>query len=329
MKATRRALLALPGLALPALSTARAQGADAASWPDRPVRLIVSFPGGSTPDIAARAVGGHFTRVFGQPFVTDNRAGGGGTIGADATAKATDGHTLGVTIGGPGSIAKILNPQLTYDPVTDLVPVSLLARMPFVLAVNPGVPVNSVAELVAYAKANPGKLNYGSVGAGSTGHLVVAEMAARHGLDMTHIPFRSVPQSVTEIVAGRIQLMAAAAGSVLAQVRAGQVRALGVSGDGRMTQLPDVPALTDEGEPAAGVYAWIGLFAPPGTPADRVARISAEAGRALSNPETGRALEAAGFEPLGTPPATLAKLIRDEVAHWGPVVQRLGIRPES
>jgi tripartite-type tricarboxylate transporter receptor subunit TctC len=322
MTPTRRALLATPALAaLPA----RAQPA----WPDRPVRVVVSFPGGSTPDIAARAVANHFAQVFGQPFVIDNRAGGGGTLGADAVAKATDGHTLGVTIGGPGSIAKILNPQLPYDPVTDLVPISLLARMPFVLAVNPGVPANNVAELIAHAKANPGKLNYGSVGTGSTGHLLVAEMAARHGLDMTHVPFRSVPQSVTEIVAGRIQLMAAAAGSVLGQAREGQVRALGVSGGARMAQLPGVPTLVEQGEPAGSIFAWIGLFAPPGMPADRVTRIGAEAGRALSNPETSRALSAAGFEPLGTPPAALIQLIREEVVHWGAVVQRLGIRPES
>jgi len=326
MNATRRALLALPALASPAMALpASAQPA----WPDRPVRIIVSFPGGSTPDIAARAVAGHLQQVFGQPFVIDNRAGGGGTIGAEATARATDGHTLGVTIGGPGSIAKILNPQLGYDPVTDLQPVSLLARMPFVLAVNPAVPARNMAELIAYAKANPGKLNYGSVGAGSTGHMLVAEMAARHGLEMTHIPFRSVPQSVTEIVAGRIELMAAAAGAVLGQVRGGQVRALAISGDARMAQLPDVPLLTQAGEPGAGIYAWIGLFAPPAVPAERVARLSQEAGRALSNPETARVLEAAGFEPLGTPPAVLATLIRDEVAHWGPIIRRLNIRPES
>lgn len=326
MNATRRALLALPALAAPNLAApAKAQPA----WPDRPVRIIVSFPGGSTPDIAARAVAGHFQQVFGQPFVIDNRAGGGGTIGAEATARATDGHTLGVTIGGPGSIAKILNPRLGYDPVMDLQPVSLLARMPFVLAVNPGVPARNMAELIAYARANPGKLNYGSVGAGSTGHMLVAEMAARHGLEMTHIPFRSVPQSVTEIVAGRIELMAAAAGAVLGQVRGGQVRALAISGDARMAQLPDVPLLTQVGEPGTGIYAWIGLFAPRDMPAERVARLSQEAGRALSNPETGRVLEAAGFEPLGTPPAVLATLIRDEVAHWGPIIQRLNIRPES
>ncbi|WP_424810945.1 Bug family tripartite tricarboxylate transporter substrate binding protein [Roseococcus sp. YIM B11640] len=324
MPAHRRAVLAVPALALGA-GAAQAQQA----WPDRPVRLIVSFPGGSTPDIAARAVAGHFAQVFGQPFVVDNRAGGGGTIGAEAAARATDGHSFGVTIGGPGSIAKILNPQLGYDPVRDLVPVSLLARMPFVLAVNPSVPVHNVSELIAYAKANPGKLNYGSVGAGSTGHMLVAEMAARHGLDMTHVPYRSVPQSVTEIVAGRIQLMAAAAGSVLAQAQQGQVRAIGVSGDRRMSQIPDVPLLTEQGEPGQGVYAWIGLFAPVGTPPQRIERLAAEAGRALSTPETGRVLETAGFEPLGTPPAALAALIRDEVAHWGPVIDRLNIRPES
>jgi len=324
MKATRRALLALP--ALPALSTVPAF---AQTWPDRPVRIIVGFPGGSTPDIVARALAAHLQQVLGQPVVIDNRAGAGGTIGAEAVARATDGHTFGVTIGGPGSIAKILNPQLGYDPTTDLTPVSLLARMPFVLAVNPNVPARSVAELVAHARANPGRLNYGSVGAGSTGHMLVAEMAARLGLDMTHVPFRSVPQSVTEIVAGRIELMAAAAGSVLGQVRSGGVRALAVSGDARMAQLPDVPLLTEAGEPGGGIYAWMGLFAPANTPAERIARLAAEAGRALSNPETGRTLEAAGFEPLGTPSAVLADLIRAEVAHWGPVIRRLNIRPES
>jgi len=326
MHATRRAALTLPALAGAALlSPALAQPA----WPDRPVRIIVGFPGGSTPDIAARAVATHFQQVFGQPFVIDNRTGGGGTIGAEATARATDGHTLGVTIGGPGSIAKILNPALGYDPTTDLQPVSLLARMPFVLAVNSNVPARNVAELIAHARANPGRLNYGSVGAGSTGHMLVAEMAGRQGLDMTHIPFRSVPQSVTEIVAGRVELMAAAAGSVLGQVRAGQVRALAVSGDARMPQLPDVPTLTEAGEPGAGIYAWMGLFAPAAMPAERVARLAQEAGRALSNPETGRTLEAAGFEPLGTPPALLQALIQAEVAHWGPIIRRLNIRPES
>ena len=318
---TRRAALALPLLASPAV----AQG----QWPDRPVRVIVGFPGGSTPDIAARAVATHLQTVLGQPVVVDNRAGGGGTIAADAVAKATDGHTLGVTIGGPGSIARILNPNLSYDPLTDLAPVSLLARMPLVLSVTPALPVRSLAELVAHARANPGKLNYGSVGAGSTGHLILADFAARHGLDLTHVPFRSVPQSVTEVVAGRVEMTAAAAGAVVAQARAGQVRAIAASGAGRMATLPDVPTFAEQGEGARDVYAWIGLFAPASFPAERLTRISGEAQAAMRAPDTVRALEAAGFELLGTTPDAMRELIREEAGLWGPVVRRLNIRPES
>jgi tripartite-type tricarboxylate transporter receptor subunit TctC len=323
MHATRRGLLAGAAL-LAAPATLRAQSA----WPDRPVRIIVAFPGGSTPDIAARAVASHFQTVFGQPFVVENRAGAGGAIGTDAIAKATDGHTLGVSIGGPASTARILNPQLAYDPATDLMPVSLLARLPFVMAVHPSVPSRNLAELVAHAKANPGRLNYGSVGAGTLGHLVTAEFAARHGLEMTHVPFRSVPQSVTELVAGRIQLMAAASGAVLGQVREGTVRALAITSDGRFPAAPDIPTAAEqnEGTPA---YGWVGLFAPPGTPAERVARLAAEAARGLAVPQTQAAMTAAGFEIVGSNPDGLRQLVASEIGRWGPLIQRLGIRPES
>jgi tripartite-type tricarboxylate transporter receptor subunit TctC len=323
MHATRRGLLAGAAL-LAAPATLRAQPA----WPDRPVRIIVAFPGGSTPDIAARAVASHFQTVFGQPFVVENRAGAGGAIGTEAIARATDGHTLGVSIGGPASTARILNPQLAYDPATDLLPVSLLARLPFVMAVHPSVPSRSLAELVAHAKANPGRLNYGSVGAGTLGHLVTAEFAARHGLEMTHVPFRSVPQSVTELVAGRIQLMAAASGAVLGQVREGMVRALAITSDGRFPAATDIPTAAEqnEGTPA---YGWVGLFAPPGTPAERIARLAAEAARGLAVPQTQQAMTAAGFEIVGSNPEGLRQLVASEIGRWGPLIQRLGIRPES
>jgi len=322
MPIARRSLLAVPAAAL--LPTA----VRAETWPDRPVRVVVAFPAGSTPDITGRAVAAHFTEVFGQPFVPENRAGAGGAIGTEVVVRATDGHTLGISIGGPASTAKILNPQLAYDPATDLVPVSLLTRLPFVLAVHPSVPARNVAELIAYAKANPGKLNYGSVGAGTLGHLLVAEMAAKHGLDMTHVPFRSVPQGVTELVAGRIQVMAAASGAVLGQVREGAVRALGISSDGRFPAAPDIPTLAEQGE-GRGAYGWIALFAPPGTPAPRVARLAQEAGKALAAPDTARVLEAAGFELVGSDPATLKAFVAEEIDRWGPLIRRLGIRPES
>lgn len=323
MTLTRRSLVAA-GAALAAAPGARAQSA----WPERPVRMIVPFPGGSTPDIAARTVANHFQQVFGQPFVVENRAGGGGAIGTDAIAKATDGHTIGVSIGGPGSTARVLNPNLPYDPATDLAPVSLLVRLPIVFAVHPSVPARNLEEFIAHARANPGRLNYGSVGAGTLGHLVTAEFAARHGLDMTHIPFRSVPQGVTELVAGRIQAMGAVSGAVLPQVREGAVRALGITSEGRFAAAPDIPTFTEQGQGAA-IWTWIGLFAPAATPPDRIARLSAEAGRALASPEAQRALTAAGFEIVGSEPGVLRSFVADEISRWGPLIRRLDIRPES
>lgn len=322
MITTRRGLLAAGATlaAMPALGQA--------AWPERPVRVIVPFPGGSTPDIAARAVAAHFQSVFGQPFVVENRAGGGGSIGTDVIAKATDGHTIGVSIGGPASTAKVLNPALPYDPAQDLAPVSLLVRLPIVFAVHPSVPARTLAEFVTHARANPGKLNYGSVGAGTLGHLVTAEFAARHGLEMTHVPFRSVPQGVTELVAGRIEAMGAVSGAVLPQVRDGAVRALGITSEGRFAAAPEIPTFTEQGQGDA-IWTWIGLFAPPGTPADRIARLSAEAGRALAAPDAARAMTAAGFEVVGSDPETLRRFVAEEIGRWGPLIQRLGIRPES
>ena len=323
MTMTKRALLAVPALlALPGRAPAQS------AWPDRPVRVIVPFPGGSTPDIAARAVANHFQQIFGQPFVIENRAGAGGAIGTDAIAKATDGHTIGVSIGGPASTARILNPALPYDPVADLVPVSWLVRLPIVLAVHPSVPVRSLAELIAYAKANPGKLNYGSIGSGTLGHLFSADFAARHGLEMVHVPFRSVPQAVTELVAGRIEIMAAVSGAVLGQMREGTARALAISSDGRFAPAPEVPTMTELGE-GAPAWAWIALFAPAATPPARVARLAEEAARALAVPETVRTLAAAGFEVVGSGPDALRALVAAEIGRWGPVITRLGIRPES
>lgn len=323
MTPTRRGLLAgaaLGALAAPALAQT--------AWPDRPVRVIVPFPGGSTPDIAARSVARHFQRVFGQPFVVENRAGAGGAIGTDAIAKATDGHTIGVSIGGPASTGRVLNPQLPYDPAADLAPVSLLVRLPIVFAVHPSVPARTLEEFIAHARANPGRLNYGSVGAGTLGHLVTAEFATRHGLEMTHVPFRSVPQGVTELVAGRIQAMGAVSGAVLPQVREGAVRALGITSEGRFAAAPEIPTFTEQGQGAA-VWTWIGLFAPASAPPERIARLAEEAAAALAQPDAQRALTAAGFEVVGSRPEALRAFVAEEIGRWGPLIRRLDIRPES
>jgi tripartite-type tricarboxylate transporter receptor subunit TctC len=323
MTITRRGLAALPALALAA--AARAQGA----WPERPVRLIVAFPGGSTPDLAARAIAPHLQQVLGQPVVVENRAGGGGHIGTEAIARATDGHTFGVTIGGPGSTAKILNPALGYDPEKDLMPVSLLARLPFVLVVHPSVPARTAAEFVAYAKANPGRISYASTGPGTLSHLVMEDLAASQGFEAVHVPYRAVGQAVLDLVAGRIQAFFAASGGVLGQVREGQVRALAVTSPERFPALPEVPTMRESGVDQAPAVAWIGLFAPAGTPEDRIARLAAEVGRALAAPEQRQALERAGFVVVGSDPAAFQALLRSDIERWGGIIRRLGLRPEG
>ena len=325
MRLTRRGLAA----ATAALATTPRWSTAQTAWPDRPVRVIVSFPGGSTPDMAARAVTGHLATVFGQPFVVDNRAGGGGNIGTEAIVRATDGHTVGVTIGGPGSTAKVLNPGLGYDPAVDLAPISLLARLPFVLAVHPSVPARTVNELFDHARANPGVLNYGSTGPGTLSHLATEDLAAAERFQAVHVSYRGVAPAVLDLIAGRIQMFFAPLAGVAGQVREGTLRALAVTGPTRIPQLPDVPTMREAGAPGEPVVAWIGMFGPAGMPADRVARLSAECRVALQNPEQRRVLEAAGFEPVGSNPTDFAALQKAEIERWGGLIRRLGIRPES
>ena len=325
MTPTRRCLIAgATGLAL-LPGAARAQGA----WPERPVRVIVAFPGGSTPDMAARAVTGHLAQTLGQPFVVDNRAGGGGAIGTEAIARANDGHTVGVTIGGPGSTAKVLNPALGYDPAVDLAPISLLARLPFVLVVHPSVPARTLKELMDHARANPGKLNYGSTGPGTLSHLATEDLAAAERFEAVHVSYRGVAQAVLDVVAGRLQMFFAPLAGVAGQVRDGGLRAIAVTGATRIPQLPDVPTMREAGATGEPVVAWIGMFGPAAMPADRIARLSAECRVALSNPDQRRVLEAAGFEPVGSSPADFAALQKAEIERWGGLIRRLGIRPES
>jgi tripartite-type tricarboxylate transporter receptor subunit TctC len=327
MRLARRALLAAPALlALPAPALpALAQPA----WPDRPLRLIVPFPAGSTPDIAGRAVAMHLTQELGQPCVVENKAGAGGNIGTDAVAKATDGHTIGVSINGPLSTAPALFPNLPYDPARDLAPVSLLLRGAQILVINPEVPVQDFAGFVAHAKANPGKLSFGSVGSGSGGHLAMVDIMARAGLDMLHVPYRGFPQAVLDLVAGRIQAMVLISAGILPQVREARVRALAVTAEVRLPQVPDVPTLAEAGLPDAASYAWNGLIAPASMPPERVARLAAEAQRGLAVPQTRTALEAAGFEVVASGPAEFARYIAAETARWGGLIARLGIRAEA
>jgi tripartite-type tricarboxylate transporter receptor subunit TctC len=321
MHLPRRALFALG--AAPAL--ARAQSA----WPERPVRVIVPIPPGSTPDTAGRAVATHFTTAFGQPFVVENRPGAGGTIGTDAVAKATDGHTLGVSINAPLSTAKALYPNLPYDPSRDLAPVSLLVRGAQMLVTHPGLPVSDLAGFIAHVKANPGKLSYGSVGSGSGAHLAMVDLMSRAGLDMVHVPYRGFPQATLDLVAGRIEAMFVISAGILPQVQSGQARALAVTAENRIQQAPSVPTLAEAGVPDAASYAWIGLVAPAAMPPAQVARLAEEAKRGLGEPQTRAALERAGFEVVASGPGEFARFIAAESDRWGGLITRLGIKAEA
>jgi tripartite-type tricarboxylate transporter receptor subunit TctC len=319
----RRALLAAPFL-LPA-----AAGAQGTTWPERPVKLVVPFPPGSTPDIAARAVGQHFTQVFGQPFVADSRSGAGGNLGTDLVAKATDGHTLGVSINGPLTTAPALYPTLPYDPARDLVAISQLVRMAQFLVVHPSVPARDFDGFVAHAKANPGKLSFGSVGAGSAGHLAIEDLMARTGTALLHVPYRGFPPAVLDLVAGRIDAMLVSAAAILPQLGAGQVRGLAVTAAARLAQAPAVPTLAECGMAGAESYAFIGLIGPAGTPPARVARLAEEARRGLEAPSVRTAMETAGFEVIGSDPAAFGAFLAAERTRWVPLIRRLGITAEG
>lgn len=318
----RRTLLALPLLAAPA---ARAQ----AAWPERPVRVIVPFPGGSTPDIAARVLAPHFQEVFAQPFVVENRAGAGGNIGTDAVAKATDGHTLGVSINGPLATAPALFPNLPYNPERDIAPISLLVRTGQVLVVHPSVPAANLEQFIAHLRAHPGRISFGSVGPGSGGHLAMVDLLQRIDAQAEHIPYRGFPQATVDLVAGRIQAMVVIASGILPQLREGLVRAIAVTAAQRMPQLPQVPTLTELGLAGADSYAWIGLIGPATMPAERIARLSAEAQRALANPSARERLENAGFQISASTPEAFRAFIAAEAQRWGGLIRRHNIQPDQ
>ncbi|WP_458094987.1 Bug family tripartite tricarboxylate transporter substrate binding protein [Roseomonas sp. WA12] len=323
----RRALLAATAFGTAATS-ARAQ-APAEPWPTRPVRLVVPFPPGSTPDTAARALVPRFTEVFGQPFVVDNRPGAGGNLGTDTVAKARDGHTIGVSINGPLVTAQALFPRLPYDAATDLALLSQLVQGAQLLVVHPSVPAQDLAGLVAHAKANPGALSYGSVGPGSAGHLAMEEIKARLGIDLVHVPYRGFPEATLDLVAGRIQAMIVIAAGVLPQVTDGKIRALAVTAETRLARLPDTPTLAEAGLPDASSYAWIGLIAPAATPPTIATRLATEARAALEEPRIRTVLETAGFEVVASDPTTFTRFAASERTRWNGLIQRLGVTAEG
>jgi tripartite-type tricarboxylate transporter receptor subunit TctC len=297
-------------------------------WPQRAVTLVVPFGAGGSADLTARILSAHLQARFGTPFVIENKGGAGGSIGAGFVAKApNDGYTLLVGTVSSNAINAALYTKLAYDLERDFQPISLLVRFPNLLFVNPKIPATSVTGLIDYLKANPGKVNYGSSGIGTSSHLSVVMFALATGAEMTHIPFRSTGEVVNSMIGGHIDLAIDSMTTTVPHAQSGAVRALAVTTPRRNASMPDLPTI-GETLPGYEATAWQGLFAPAGTPRPIVERLAAEVKRIMEMPDVADSLKAVGAEPAPMPPEAFAAFARAERAKWKEVVKVSGARME-
>jgi len=320
----RRTLIATLALGFATLTHAPAR----AEYPTRPVSIVVSLAAGSGMDVLARLYADRLQTRLGQPFVIENRPGASLMLAANAVATApADGHTLLVSTSSAMAINLTLFRQVTYDPDRDFIPISLYVKSPFILVVNPELPAKTVAELIAYIRQNPGQLSYSSPGVGVAQHLCMEYMKHAFGLEATHVPYRSTPQSIQDIAAGHVQMGWAEAGASIPLIKEGKLRALAVSSTTRLPLLPDVPPLA-EAAPAPGFEAvsWHMLLAPAKTPRDVVDKLHAEMKRIMVDPDIKQKIETIGLIPFDTP--SVEELIayrRAEQQKWGALVKKLGL----
>ena len=301
----------------------------AQSYPSRPVRLIVPFPAGSTPDIVGRALGQKLAEAWGQPVVIDNRPGAGANIGTAEVARAApDGYTLLIGSNGPIAINKALYANLPFDPDRDLKPLSLLAAAPQILAVHPSVPANDLKQLVDYARANPDKLSYGSVGSGSASHLTMELFKSQARVSLVHVPYKGFPPVVTDLLSGQLHATFAIVPAVLPQIRAGRLKGLAVTSETRTALAPDIATVSEQGFPRFDATAWQGLLSPAGIPADAADIISRETQKAMQLREVRELLGKQGFVVIGSSPQFFEAFIRAEREKWAKVVRDTGAKAE-
>jgi tripartite-type tricarboxylate transporter receptor subunit TctC len=301
----------------------------AQTWPSRPVKMVVSFPPGTTPDTVARVVAPRMQSALGQPVVVENRAGAGGNVAADAVAKSEpDGYTLLVSTNAAVATNKVLYDNLPYDPERDLAPISLLATAPQALVVSASVPARTFKDFLDYLRRNPGRLSYGTTGSGSASHLTMELLKSDAKVFIVHIPYRGFPQAVTDMLAGNVQAMFAIVPGVLPHIKAGKMTPLAVTGLKRSSLLPDVPSVQELGWPQLESLAWIGLLAPAKAPAAVIERLAAEAQKALADPEARKILTNAGFDVAGSTPAQFRAWQQAEIAKWGKVIRATGAKPD-
>ena len=318
---------ALVLLAAVAASPALAQSE--ANWPNRPVRLVVPFPAGASTDIITRQIAQKFSARFGQQFVVENRAGASGNLGVDAVAKAEpDGYTIGLITASTHGVSPAMGNKLPYDPINDFKPISMIGGAPYVLVMYPGLPIKTIPDLIKEAKAKPGKLTYGSAGLASLAHLAAALFSTQSGIEMTHVPYKTSAQSVVDLITGRLDMQFATVGPTLESIRDGKLRAIATTGTTRVSSLPDVPTMIEQGVKDYDVSLWFAYVAPAKTPDMITGKLNAAMTEILKEPDILESLQKQSFDPEPGPAANVTIRIREELERWRSLIAKTGIKAE-
>lgn len=301
--------------------------AAAQSWPDKPIRVILAVPAGATPDVTARLVFPGLSQQLGQQLVADNRAGGGGVIGAEIASKsAPDGYTLFISSPGALTILPHLRKSVPYDTLRDFAPISLISIGPFVLMVHPSVPAKNIRELIALAKAQPGKLNYASAGNGVANHLAGELFKQMTGTDIVHVPYKGAPQAVTDVVGGHMQMMFNSISPIVGHIKAGRVRVLGIASLQRSPQMPELPTISESGVPGFEAVNWFGIFAPAKTSKAIISRVNAAVVKTVKAPELQAQFISLGADPVGSSVEEFTAFVRRDMEKYAKIVKISGAK---
>ena len=324
-----RRFLALAALA--ALLPAGAAAQQKLDYPKQPIKIVLGFPPGQATDTVARAVAQKLTEAWGQPVIVDNRPGAAGIIGTDLVAKSQpDGYTLVMGSSGPMAVNPgLYGAKLPYDPVRDFAPITVVVSVPLFIVAHPSFPPNTVKELIAYAKANPGKINYASGGSGVTNHLAMEMFKSTAGIDLMHVPFKGGPPALTALIAGDVQVMFETGPGAMPHVKTGRLKAIAVGSLKRSAAAPDVPTVAESGGPEFRNFesvAWIAISAPAGTPQPIVNKLNAEIVKIVNMPDIRERFLVLGAEPVGNTPAEFAAYLKSEIAKWGKVIKESGAK---
>ncbi len=322
MHASRRQLV----LAAASLAATAAIGQTTTAWPDRPIQLLIPYPPGGSTDLIARPLSIKLQERLGQPVVLDYKPGAGGTVASQAAARAKpDGHTF-IMVLAAHAINASLYPKLPYDTRRDFMPVSLVANLPLLVSASPSAKARSMQELIAEAKANPGKITFGSAGNGNTSHLAAEYFASMAGIQLTHVPYKGSAPLVNAMLAGEVQMTFDSASTSLPHVQSGRLRGLAVTGDTRLPMIADVPTMVEAGLPGFVVNGWYAVLAPAGTPSAIVERLSREIAAVVAQADVRQQLQAGGYQLVGSSPAALGTHIDAEITRWAKVVKDSGAR---